>query len=154
MTFARVTDDTITVPYRVPNVLRTDDGDVDLRSMDPALLAAHGIHEVVRTPRPDDTATTTHDRTIELVDGVPTVTWTARDKTPDELAADAARAASTIRQTDLKAAVSTLRTWADDAAGVTVTNTNNTAVTAVLLSRTATFWRAFADLLVEQYGEG
>ena len=40
----------------------------------------------METPRPDDTATTTHDRAVELVDGVPTVTWTARPWTATEQA--------------------------------------------------------------------
>ena len=51
--------------------------------------AAQGWHEIVETPRPDDTATTTHDRSIALVEGVPTVVWVARDKTPDEIEQEA-----------------------------------------------------------------
>lgn len=50
------------------------------------LAALCGFIRVTETPRPDDTGTTTWDRTIELVDGTPTVVWTERDKTPEELA--------------------------------------------------------------------
>lgn len=46
-----------------------------------------GWHAVVDTPRPDDTPTTTHDRTIDLVGGVPTVVWTERALTAQEVAA-------------------------------------------------------------------
>lgn len=51
------------------------------------LAALCGFVPVVDTPRPDDTATTTHDRSVELVNGTPTVLWTQRAKTADELAA-------------------------------------------------------------------
>ena len=53
---------------------------------DLALLAECGWHPVTPTPRPDDTDTTTHDRTVTEIDGTWTVTWTKRDLTPDEMA--------------------------------------------------------------------
>ena len=56
----------------------------DLRDRDPALLAARGWLPVVDTPRPDDTDTTTHDYSVQLVAGVPTVTWTPRPWTINE----------------------------------------------------------------------
>lgn len=46
-----------------------------------------GFVPITDTAQPNDTATHTHDRAVMLVDGVPTVTWTARAKTADELAA-------------------------------------------------------------------
>lgn len=49
------------------------------------LQHACGWYEIVDTPRPDDSDTQTYDRDIVLVDGTPTVTWTARDWTQDEL---------------------------------------------------------------------
>ena len=67
--------------------LDTDDWVMGLDTAPPELVAATGWLEVDDTPRPDDTATTTHDRSVELVDGTPTVVWTERDKTADELAA-------------------------------------------------------------------
>ena len=53
---------------------------------DLALLAECGWHPVTPTPRPDDTATHTHDRTVTEIDGTWTVTWTKRDRTADEMA--------------------------------------------------------------------
>ena len=53
---------------------------------DLALLAECGWHPVTPTPRPDDTDTTTHDRTVTEIDGTWTVTWTKRDRTADEMA--------------------------------------------------------------------
>lgn len=51
-----------------------------------AMLAACGWHPVTDTPRPDDTDTTTHDRSVSNIDGTWTVTWTKRDLTVDEMA--------------------------------------------------------------------
>jgi hypothetical protein len=63
---------------------------------------------VVEEPRPDDTAEGTWDRNPPaLVAGVPTVTWTARPWTAEELAAQAAQAA---READLAAAHAILAT--------------------------------------------
>ena len=50
-----------------------------------AHLAAVGIVPLVDTVRPADTDTTTHDRSVALVDGTPTVVWTARPWTEPEL---------------------------------------------------------------------
>jgi len=84
MTFAKINDDgTIEAPYRIGNT--TDDGTTDLRSLDPALLAKFGIYRIVNTDPPADTATTTSTRSVELVAGVPTVVWTERAKTDQEL---------------------------------------------------------------------
>ena len=57
---------------------------------------------VAETPRPADTATTTTDHSVALVAGVPTVTWTPRPWTAEELAANAEQAA---RLDDLAARV-------------------------------------------------
>jgi hypothetical protein len=51
-----------------------------------AMAVACGWHPVTDTPRPDDTDTTTHDRTVTNIDGTWTVTWTKRDLTADEMA--------------------------------------------------------------------
>jgi hypothetical protein len=52
----------------------------------PDVIAACGYVEVVATPRPADTDTVTYDRTLELVDGVPTVVWVQRAYTDGETA--------------------------------------------------------------------
>lgn len=51
------------------------------------MLAACGWHPVTDTPRPDDTDSTTHDRTLARIDGVLVEQWTERPWTADELAA-------------------------------------------------------------------
>lgn len=45
-----------------------------------------GWHEVIDTPRPADTDTTTHESTIELIDGVPTRVWASRPWSDEEIA--------------------------------------------------------------------
>ena len=57
---------------------------------------ASGWLPVTETARPADTATTTTDYSVALVAGVPTVTWTPRPWTVDELAA---RQQATTRDT-------------------------------------------------------
>ena len=57
----------------------------DLRPRDPATLAALGWQPVTDTVRPPDTDTTTADRSVALVGGIPTETWTARLWTAAEL---------------------------------------------------------------------
>ena len=60
-----------------------------LRDADEATRQACGWFELVETPRPTPEEGNTVDKTIELVDGIPTVTWTERAKTDAELDADA-----------------------------------------------------------------
>ena len=50
------------------------------------MLAACGWHPVIDTPRPDDTDTTTHDRSVAEIDGTWIVVWTKRYLTADEMA--------------------------------------------------------------------
>lgn len=88
MSYALVIDDTIQKVGALPKSARRLDNQawvMGLPDADTATQQATGWFEVVDTTRPDDTATTTHDRSIELVGGVPTVVWTERDKTEDEL---------------------------------------------------------------------
>ena len=63
------------------------DYSVDLSNPDPAVLASRGILEILEVPKPDDTATTTHDKSIELVSGIPTEVWTERPMTAAEIEA-------------------------------------------------------------------
>ena len=86
MTFARIeTDGTVTHPYRVPDILKTDTNHYDLRSLDPKLLAIHGIFEVIETVKPTDAAAKVAERSVAIVEGKPTVVWTERDKTTAEV---------------------------------------------------------------------
>jgi hypothetical protein len=156
MTFAQVTNDTITTIGRLPSAARRlDNGNWVLGLPDASveLQEACGWFPLVTVDRPADTETTTFDRTVELVAGLPTVVWTERPKTQAELDAAAAAAASSIRRLDLQAAVTTLRQWSDGAEGTVVTNGNAVATLQVVVDRLAIFFDRFADLLVEQYGQ-
>ena len=86
--FALVTDDTIQAVGRLPrSARRLDTGQWILGLPDAPvdLQQACGWYEVTDADRPDETETTTHDRTFELVDGIPTVVWTERPLTDEEL---------------------------------------------------------------------
>ena len=87
MTYAHITGDTFTLHARCPSIENDGTRDWDLR--DPAIRLARGWVEVTETPRPADTDTTTHDYGVELVAGTPTVVWTPRPWTAEELAAQA-----------------------------------------------------------------
>ena len=71
-----------------------------------------------------------------------------------EEAADTAAAESDTRRTSLTGAVVTLRQWADDANATTVTSGNAVATLQVVVDRLGVFFDRFADLIVEQYGQG
>ena len=111
--YAFVTDDTIQSLGRLPaSARRLDTGDwvMGLATAPVELVAATGWLPVIDTPRPDDTATTTHDRSVELVAGVPTVVWTQRDKTPEELAAETRQANRTAIEDAARTAMANLQT--------------------------------------------
>jgi len=97
MSYARVLDNTATASHP-PDLLDPDDitalgrwwdlrqHDMDVTTWEAEVIGPHGWQPIVTTPRPPDTATTTHDYSLELVGGVPTEVWTARPLTTDELA--------------------------------------------------------------------
>jgi hypothetical protein len=97
-TYAIVVDDTILKIGSRPRAYRNHTG---LQYATDEQLAAIGILAVVDVERPADTATHTHTRNVELVAGVPTVVWTPRPWTVDELAART-RAANQAALTDLQ----------------------------------------------------
>jgi hypothetical protein len=87
MSYALVTDDAIQNVGPLPqSARRLDTGQwvLGLRDADTEKQQATGWHEIAPIDQPADTETTTHDRSIELVAGVPTVVWTERDKTDEE----------------------------------------------------------------------
>jgi hypothetical protein len=75
----------------------------DFRPQDPATYAAAGWLPVTDVPTPADTATDTYDRSVTLVAGVPTVTWTQRPWTAEELAAREAAANEAVITTGIAA---------------------------------------------------
>ena len=90
--FAYVTSGTVQATGRLPAAARrVDTGQwvLGLAAAPVELQQACGWYQVTDTQRPADADTTTHDRTVELVDGTPTVIWTERPKTQAELDADA-----------------------------------------------------------------
>jgi len=102
-TYARVIDGTVTAsdpPDLLDPADVTADGrwwDLRLHGEDVAtwesdIIGPHGWAPIVTTPRPPDTATTTYEYSVQLVDGAPTEVWTERPKTSDEIAADEATA--------------------------------------------------------------
>jgi hypothetical protein len=86
--YAQIIDNAIGQTGGLPDSARRVDSGawvLGLADADQATREACGWFEVDDTARPDDTATTTHDQLIELVAGVPTVVWTERAKTAEEL---------------------------------------------------------------------
>jgi exosome complex RNA-binding protein Rrp42 (RNase PH superfamily) len=73
----------MTYPFKVPAIIHTDGGDIDIRPMDPAILATFGIFQVTRTPRPEDTKTVSYTSSlVDLVDGRPVQVWASMIRTP------------------------------------------------------------------------
>lgn len=100
MTYALVQSDAI-VPGSIgllPDTWNDGTRDYDLRPLSDPELADLGWMPVMVLPRPPDTATTTFDYEIELVDGKPTDVWTERPLSPTELA-DREGAANTDEMT-------------------------------------------------------
>jgi hypothetical protein len=124
-----------------------------LRDAPVDLQQATGWYEVVDTARPADTPTTTHDRTVELAAGTPTVVWTERNKTQTELDDQAAAADRLVKQTNYKGAVATLRQWSDDAEATAVTSGNAVAVLQEMVDRSGTMWDRLADLIEAEHGD-
>jgi hypothetical protein len=94
MTYALVIDGTIEAIGRLPKGGDADGQWIEPLTVDNAHLA--GWFPVVDTPRPADTDTTTHDRSVQLANGTPTTVWTPRPWSANELAA---RQADSNRQT-------------------------------------------------------
>lgn len=107
---------------------------------DLTLLAACGWYPVTDTPRPDDTATTTHDRSI---DDTHTVAWTERPWTTDEQATRTATVNRTALEDKATQALATNATFlalaspthAQTLAQVKALTRENTAIIRLLLNK-------------------
>lgn len=155
-TYAQVTDGTITAVGGLPNAARRlDDGAwvLGLRDAPTRLVEACGWLPVVDTPKPPESDTTVHTRSVELIAGTPTVMWIGRLKTADELASDAIATESAQRTVNLTSAIGTLRQWSEDAGNMAVTSGNVVATTQIVVNRLSVFFDRFADLLEQQYGK-
>jgi hypothetical protein len=100
--YAHITNNTIDTIGRLPKAADANGQWLTLTA-DNAHLA--GWFEVVDAARPADTDTTTHDRSVELVDGTPTVVWTPRAWTTDEQTARTAKANGTTIRTQAEQAM-------------------------------------------------
>lgn len=81
----------------------------DLRTLDPATLAACDWYPVVESPRPADTATDTYDPAYAVTGSSVAQSWTPRPWTAEELAAQAEAAAYEARRLTVKAIIADLR---------------------------------------------
>jgi hypothetical protein len=158
MTYALVENDQVVrVAGQPTNLRRLADGALVLWSqyITAAELAACGWFQVIDAARPADTATHTHDRTLQVgTQGafrVVRVVWVQRPWTQAELAARATAAAVDARNTELANAIDTLRTWAAQARGTTVTTANHLATTQTVVTRLGTFFDRFADDLENRF---
>lgn len=85
--------------------------------------ADYGWYPVTDTPRPTDTELQTHERSVQLVAGVPTVVWTPRPWTPEELATRAAQQVQEQLATDTTADLGKLEQAIKDLATLLGDNT-------------------------------
>ena len=157
MTYAYSLDaTTIQSVGRLPRAARRLDDDAWVLGLPDATVAvqqACGWWAVTDVPRPADTATATFERTVEFVAGTVTVVWTERPKTQAELDAEALNVRQETRRLNVEQAVSTLRTWSDQAESTTVTQGNAVATVQTMVDRLGVFFDRFADLVEAQYGE-
>jgi hypothetical protein len=121
-TYAFVVDDTIVKVGNRPKAWRNHTG---LQYATDEQLAALGILPVVEVERPADTDTHTIERSIELVVGVPTVVWTQRAWTVDELAARTAAANETTIRAEVDQALDGLRQIANSSGTLTAAQLSN-----------------------------
>ncbi len=85
----------------------------DLRTLDPAALAATGWFLVTEVARPADTATNTTDATYVKSGSVILQSWTTRTKTAQEVIDATAAANSSTIETNLNADLVTLQAMID-----------------------------------------
>lgn len=144
--YALVQNDTITKVGPLPPSARrldTQEWVMGLATAPDRLVEACGYFPVTDTARPADDQTTTYDRSVTLVNSVPTVTWTARPKTAQEQANDTANANRTTIQTQAINALATNRTFlaiasptnAQNAAQVKALTRQNNGIIRLLLNQ-------------------
>jgi hypothetical protein len=158
MTYALVENDQVVrVAGRPTDLRRVADGATVLWSqyITEAELNACNWFSVINADQPADTATHTSERTLQVgTQGafrVVRVVWVQRPWTQAELAARAKAAAVAARNTELTNAIDTLRTWAAQARGTTVTTANHLATTQTVVTRLGTFFDRFADDLENRF---
>jgi hypothetical protein len=115
---------------------------------DPEVLseweARHGWVPVTETPRPADTDTTKHDEAVELVDGVPTQTWTARPWNAAEVAERDDRLARAADRKAVRALVDGINASIDEAKAAKVAA--QAVIDAVAPTTVPQVWARVKDL--------
>ena len=152
MIYALVQDAAITQVGALPKLWWDGTRWHDWRTATPASNPAdYGWLPVTETPRPDDTATTTWDRADpDLVDGIPTIGWVERDKTAEELAAQADAAAYEAQRILVKAIITDLR--AEKARAQVVLDATNATINnspAPYIKDTARAAKRIADAAID-----
>lgn len=109
----------------------------------PAIVVLHRVNN----PTPDTHKVITLDGQLNATSQEFHIYQQVVPKTAEELAADALRKDVEQKNQSLAAAVSTLRDWADDAEGVTVTSGNAVNVLQIVNNRLGKFFDHFADML-------
>jgi hypothetical protein len=120
--YAIVVDDAIFAVGNRPKAWRNHTG---LQYATDEQLAAIGILPVVEVERPADTATHTAERSVELVAGVPTVVWTSRAWTPEELAVRTADANNAAMRAEVDQALDGLRAIINSSGTLTAAQLSN-----------------------------
>ena len=119
---------------------------------DPAVvqewMTTYGWVEVVNTPKPADTTTDTYDqRSVELIDGIPTEVWTSRPWTAEELASQAAIFEREQTRVTIKAIVTDLK--AEKARAQSVIDKTNATITAADTKDVARAAKRIADATID-----
>ena len=112
--YAQVTANEVTTIGNLPTSARrldTQEWVMGLATAPDTLVQACGYYPVTDVPKPADTATDTFDRSVQLVNGTPTVTWTQRPMTADELAAATATKNRATIQNQATTALANNRTY-------------------------------------------
>ena len=113
----------------------------------PANAADHGWYELAEVARPD----ADHVRTVENIgpgQGF-TEVWTFDQERAD---ANVAAADRDVKRGNYQGAVTTLRTWSDQAENTTVTSGNAVATLQQMVDRSGIMWDRFADLIEAEHG--
>ena len=152
MTYALVIKGEIVETARLPHdLVRLDDGTKPLYSdfIDAKTLAACGWFPVLDMRPTFDTATEVLERgDVFLSDPTtPVVSYTIRDKSPAELAAEADAADRQAKGVRVGQAVTWLRNHAQTARNTTATTNNSIAVLNALLDDLPVVYDGLADLL-------
>ena len=122
--FAHVTAGTVDQTGTPPATAFADGRWWDLRTLDPAALAATGWLPADETPRPADTAVATSDMSWTILNGRAVQTWTVRPKSAAELANDTRATNNTDLRTKAQNALAANSTYL---AIVSPTNAQNVA---------------------------